>query len=419
MLKGSFELIGDKSISHRAVMFSSISKGDNKISNFLMGEDCLSTISCFRKMGVDIQIDGKDVYVKGNGLYGLQKPKEILDVGNSGTTIRLMMGILAGNKFDATLIGDNSIAKRPMKRVTDPLRLMGCNIEGKDDANYIPIKIYGGDLKAIDYHMPVASAQVKSALILASLYANDTSFIYEKVKSRNHTEIMLKSFGADINVENLKISVNPVNELFSQDIYVPGDISSAAFIIVSALITKGSEVIIKNVGLNETRTGIIDVVKNMNGNIKIINERLVGGELVGDLLVRYTKDLCATTIDKDIIPRLIDEIPVIAVLATQAEGITIIKDAQELKVKESNRIKSMVENLKILGADIEELEDGMIIKGKSKLNGGKIKTFKDHRIAMAFSTLNLISDEKIKLDDEDCINVSFPGYFDLIKSLTK
>ena len=419
MLKGSFELIGDKSISHRAVMLSSISKGHNKISNFLMGEDCLSTISCFRKMGVDIQIDGKDVYVKGNGLYGLQRPKEILDVGNSGTTIRLMMGILAGNKFDATLIGDNSIAKRPMKRVTDPLRLMGCNMEGKDDANYTPMKIYGGDLKAIDYHMPVASAQVKSALILASLYANDTSFIYEKVKSRNHTEIMLKSFGADINVENLKISVNPVNELFSQDIYVPGDISSAAFIIVSALITKGSEVIIKNVGLNETRTGIIDVVKNMNGNIEIINERLVGGELVGDLLVRYTKDLCATTIDKDIIPRLIDEIPVIAVLATQAEGTTIIKDAQELKVKESNRIKSMVENLKILGADIEELEDGMIIKGKSKLNGGKIKTFKDHRIAMAFSTLNLISDEKIKLDNEDCINVSFPGYFDLIKSLTK
>ena len=419
MLKGSFELIGDKSISHRAVMFSSISKGHNKISNFLMGEDCLSTISCFRKMGVDIQIDGKDVYVKGNGLYGLKRPKEILDVGNSGTTIRLMMGILAGNKFDATLIGDNSIAKRPMKRVTDPLRLMGCNIEGKDDANYTPIKIYGGDLKAIDYHMPVASAQVKSALILASLYANDTSFIYEKVKSRNHTEIMLKSFGADINVENLKISVNPVNELFSQDIYVPGDISSAAFIIVSALITKGSEVIIKNVGLNETRTGIIDVVKNMNGNIEIINERLVGGELVGDLLVRYTKDLCATTIDKDIIPRLIDEIPVIAVLATQAEGTTIIKDAQELKVKESNRIKSMVENLKILGADIEELEDGMIIKGKSKLNGGKIKTFKDHRIAMAFSTLNLISAEKIKLDNEDCINVSFQGYFDLIKSLTK
>ena len=419
MLRGCFELIGDKSISHRAVMFSSISKGHNKISNFLMGEDCLSTIYCFRKMGVDIQIDGKDVYVKGNGLYGLKRPEDTLYVGNSGTTIRLMMGILAGNKFDATLIGDDSIAKRPMKRVTDPLKLMGCNIEGNDDANYTPIKIYGGNLNAIDYHMPVASAQVKSALILASLYADDTSFIHEKIKSRNHTEIMLKSFGADINIENLKISVKPVNELFSQDIYVPGDISSAAFIIVSTLITKDSEVIIKNVGLNETRTGIIDVVKNMNGNIEIINERLVGGELVGDLLVRYTPNLCATTIDKDIIPKLIDEIPVIAVLATQAEGTTIIKDAQELKVKESNRIKAMVDNLKILGANIEELEDGMIIKGKSKLNGGKINTFKDHRIAMAFSTLNLMSDEKIKLDNEDCINVSFPGYFDLIKSLTK
>ena len=418
MLRGSFELIGDKSISHRAIMFSSISKGHNKISNFLMGEDCLSTISCFRKMGVDIQIDGKDVYVKGKGLYGLKRPNDILDVGNSGTTIRLMMGILAGNNFDATLVGDNSIAKRPMKRVTDPLRLMGCNIEGKEDANYTPIKIYGGNLKSIDYHMPVASAQVKSALILASLYANDTSFIHEKTRSRNHTEIMLKSFGADINVEDLKISINPAKELFSQDIYVPGDISSAAFIIVSALITKGSEVIIKNVGLNETRTGIIDVVKSMNGNIEIINERLVGGELVGDLLVRYTENLCATTIDKDIIPRLIDEIPVIAVLATQAEGTTIIKDAHELKVKESNRIKAMVDNLKILGADIEELEDGMIIKGKSKLNGGKITTFKDHRIAMAFSTLNLISDEKIILDNEDCINVSFPGYFDIIRSLS-
>ena len=419
MLRGCFELIGDKSISHRAVMFSSISKGHNKISNFLMGEDCLSTIYCFRKMGVDIQIDGKDVYVKGNGLYGLKRPEDTLYVGNSGTTIRLMMGILAGNKFDATLIGDDSIAKRPMKRVTDPLKLMGCNIEGNDDANYTPIKIYGGNLKAIDYHMPVASAQVKSALILASLYANDTSFIHEKIKSRNHTEIMLKAFGADINIENLKISVKPVNELFSQDIYVPGDISSAAFIIVSTLITKDSEVIIKNVGLNETRTGIIDVVKNMNGNIEIINERLVSGELVGDLLVRYTPNLCATTIDKDIIPKLIDEIPVIAVLATQAEGTSIIKDAQELKVKESNRIKAMVDNLKILGANIEELEDGMIIKGKAKLNGGKINTFKDHRIAMAFSTLNLMSDEKIKLDNEDCINVSFPGYFDVIKSLTK
>ncbi|MGL5313127.1 MAG: 3-phosphoshikimate 1-carboxyvinyltransferase [Peptostreptococcaceae bacterium] len=418
MLKGSFELIGDKSISHRAIMFSSISKGHNKISNFLMGQDCLSTISCFKKMGVDIEIDKGEVFVKGNGLYGLKKPEDILDVGNSGTTIRLIMGILAGNDFEATLVGDESIGKRPMKRVTDPLRLMGCSIQGKDDANYTPITIKGGNLKAIDYKMPVASAQVKSSLILASLYGDKASSIHEKVKSRNHTEIMLKSFGADITVEDLKINVNPVKELFSQDIYVPGDISSAAFIIVAALITKGSEVEIRNVGLNETRTGILDVVRNMNGNIEILNQRLVGGELVGDLLVRYSPELNATTIDKSIIPRLIDEIPVIAVLATQAEGTTIIKDAKELKVKESNRIKAVVDNLKLMGVDIEELEDGMIIKGKTSLKGASIQTFNDHRIAMAFSVAELISDGQVKLDNKECVDISFPGYFNLIKNLS-
>ncbi len=419
MLKGSFELIGDKSISHRAIMFSSISKGHNKISNFLMGEDCLSTIDCFRKMGVDIKIENKDVIVRGNGLYGLKKPNNILDVGNSGTTIRLIMGILAGNKFDATLIGDNSIGKRPMKRVTEPLRSMGCKIEGKDDANYTPIKIYGGNLSSINYKMPVASAQVKSAIILASLYADKMSTIEERVKSRNHTEIMLKSFGADIDVNNLKININPVDELYSQDIYVPGDISSAAFIIVGALISKGSEVLIKNVGLNETRTGIIDVVKSMNGNIEIFNKRLVGGEIVGDILVKYTPNLCATTIDKTIIPRLIDEIPAIAVLASQAEGTTIIKDAKELKVKESNRIKVVVDNLKNMNCDIEELEDGMIIKGKNKLKASYIQTYNDHRIAMAFSIANLICEEEIKLDNPNCVDISFPGYFDLLNSLRK
>lgn len=419
MLRGSFELIGDKSISHRAIMFSSISKGKNKISNFLMGQDCLSTIDCFRKMGVEIEINDKDVFVKGNGLYGLKKPSDILDVGNSGTTIRLISGILAGNNFEATLVGDESIAKRPMKRVTDPLRLMGCNIEGNNDANYTPITIYGGNLKAIDYKMQVASAQVKSALILASLYADGKSVIHEKVKSRNHTEIMLRSFGADISVEDLSITINPVSELFSQDINVAGDISSAAFIIVGALISEGSEVIIKNVGLNKTRTGILDVVKNMNGDIEILNERFVSGELVGDLLIRYSPNLTSTIIDKDIIPRLIDEIPVISILATQAEGTTIIKDAKELKVKESNRIKVMVDNLKLMGADIEELEDGMIIKGKTKLKGTNIETFKDHRIAMSFSIAGLISDGCVSLDDEECINVSFPGYFDLLNKLSK
>lgn len=420
MLKGSFELIGDKSISHRAIMFSSIAKGTTRISNFLMGQDCLSTVDCFRKMGVDISVDSKEVLVKGVGLRGLKKPIDILDVGNSGTTIRLMMGILAGNDFNSTIIGDESIGKRPMKRVTDPLRLMGCSIEGKDDANYIPIKIHGGNLNGINYNMPVASAQVKSSIILASLYANEASTIIEKSKSRNHTEIMLNSFGANIKTDGLKIDVSPIDELYSVGkINVAGDISSAAFIIVAASIVKGSEVIIKNVGLNETRTGILDVLKSMNGNFEIVDKRLVGGEIVGDLIIRYSDNLTATTIDSDLIPRLIDEIPVIAVLATQAEGTTTIKDAKELKVKESNRIKAVVDNLKNMGADIEELEDGMVINGKCKLKGAEIKTFNDHRIAMAFSVASLISKGKTYIDNTTCIDISFPGYFNLLSTLLK
>lgn len=414
MLRGSFEILGDKSISHRAIMLSSISKGKSKISNFLMGEDCLSTISCFRKMGIGIQIENNEVYVKGNGLYGLKKPSDVLDVGNSGTTIRLMMGILAGNDFSATLIGDESISKRPMKRVIDPLRLMGCDIEGE---NYTPITINGGNLKGIDYRMNISSAQVKSAIILAGLYADGKTIIHEKNRSRNHTEIMLKNFGANIEVDDLTITVNKTNELYSQDIYVPGDISSASFFIVGALITEGSEILIKNVGLNDTRTGIIDVIKNMNGDIQIINKRISCGEVVGDLLVRYTKNLNGTTIDKDLIPRLIDEIPIIAILATQAEGETIIKDACELKVKESNRIRSVVENLKSMGADVTELEDGMIIKGKKILKKAKIKTYNDHRIAMAFGIMSLIYDD-ILLDDNKCVDISFPGYFELLKKIS-
>ncbi|CEN84116.1 MAG: 3-phosphoshikimate 1-carboxyvinyltransferase [Paraclostridium sordellii] len=420
MLRGSFKLIGDKSISHRSIMFSSIAKGSTKISNFLMGQDCLSTINCFRKMGVDIDIDQNNVIVKGRGLRGLKRPSDILDVGNSGTTIRLMMGILAGNEFESTIVGDDSIGRRPMKRVTDPLRLMGCEIEGKDDANYTPITIKGGNLTGIDYKMPVASAQVKSSIILASLYANSPSTIIEKAKSRNHTEIMLNSFGADIKSNDLNINITPIDELYSiGDISVPGDISSAAFIIVAASIVKGSEVTILNVGLNETRTGILDVLKNMNGNFEVFNRRLVGGELVGDIVVRYSEDLASTTIDSDLIPRLIDEIPVIAVLATQANGDTIIKDAKELKVKESNRIQAVVDNLKRMGADIEELEDGMIIKGKRKLKGAKISTFNDHRIAMAFSIAGLICESDVELDNTMCIDISFPGYFELLNYLIK
>ena len=328
--------------------------------------------------------------------------------------------VLKENDFESILIGDESIAKRPMKRVTDPLREMGCRIEGKDDANYTPIKIYGGNLNGIDYKMPVSSAQVKSALILASLYANNSSIIREKSRSRNHTEIMLNSFGADIKVNNLDINVNPIKELYSpEEINIVGDISSAAFIIAGATIVPKSEVIIKNVGLNETRTGILEVLSNMNGNFEIMNKRVSNGEFVGDLVVRYSDNLIGTTIDSDLIPRLIDEIPIIAIMATQAEGQTIIKDAKELKVKESNRIKAMVDNLKKMGSDIEELDDGMIIKGKNKLNGAYINTFNDHRIAMAFSIASLISNGKVKLDNKSCIDISFPGYLNLLNTLLK
>ena len=418
MLRGSFELIGDKSISHRAIMFSSISKGNIKISNFLMGQDCLSTIDCFRKMGVSIDIDKDFVYVKGSGLYGLKKPTSILDVGNSGTTIRLISGILAGNEFKSTIVGDESISKRPMRRVTEPLRLMGSNIVGEDNGNYTPLTISGGNLKGIEYDLKVSSAQVKSALILAGLYADGETKLTGKIQSRDHTEIMLKSFGANIETNKNEIIINKVDELYSEDICVPGDISSAAFVIVGTLITKGSEVLIKNVGLNESRTGIIDVVKLMNGNIEIVDEKNVGGEKVGDLLVKYSPEIKAITIDKDIIPRLIDEIPIISILATQAEGTTIIKDAKELKIKESNRIKAMVDNLKSVGVKIDELDDGMIIYGKSKILGGEIDTYKDHRIAMSFAIANLISEGEIKIDDTKCIDISFPGFFELIKKLS-
>ncbi|WFD09187.1 3-phosphoshikimate 1-carboxyvinyltransferase [Tepidibacter hydrothermalis] len=417
-LRGEVNIPGDKSISHRSIMLSSISNGKNIVKNFLSGEDCLSTISCFQKMGIKAEMCRKnEVIIQGRGLRGLTKPIQNLNVGNSGTTIRLMMGILAGQNFESTLIGDNSISKRPMKRVTDPLRLMGAKISGNEDANFTPITIGGGNLSGIDYKMPIASAQVKSSIILASLYANSPSKIIEKNKSRNHTEIMLKSFGADIDVNGNEIYVNPVQNLYSEDIFVPGDISSAAFFIAGASMLKGSEVLIKNVGLNETRTGILDVLKDMGGDYEVLNKKYVCGELMGDILVRHS-NLNSTIIDSKLIPRLIDEIPIIAVMATQAEGTTIIKDAKELKVKESNRISSVVSNLKKMGADIEELDDGMIIKGPTKLRGCSIESFSDHRIAMAFSIASLVASGNTNIDNTSCIEISFPHFYDILKQIT-
>ncbi|OPJ56840.1 3-phosphoshikimate 1-carboxyvinyltransferase [Alkalithermobacter paradoxus] len=418
-LRGEVKLLGDKSISHRAIMLSSISNGNSYIENFLMGKDCLSTVDCFRRMGVDISIEkNNNVKVKGVGLRGLKSPYEYLDVGNSGTTIRLLMGILAGQNFKSTLVGDKSISKRPMNRVTNPLRDMGAIIQGRDDGNFTPITIEGGSLRGIEYNMPVASAQVKSAIILASLYADSKTKITEASKSRNHTEIMLKAFGGDIKADKNEILINKVENLYSQDIYVPGDISSAAFFMCATSMIKGSELLIKDVGLNPTRTGILDVLEKMNGNFEILNKRIICGEEIGDILVRYSK-LKAVEIGGELIPRLIDEIPIIAVLATQCEGTTIIKDANELKVKESNRIKSVVSNLKAMGAKIEELEDGMIIKGPTKLKGAYIESFDDHRIAMAFSVASLIADGSTHIDNLSCVNISFPQFFDILKSIIR
>lgn len=407
---------GDKSISHRAVMFGAIAKGDTEITGFLTGDDCMSTISCFKRLGIDIEVDGEKVIVHGKGLYGLSQPTEILDVGNSGTTIRLISGILSGQKFNSTLNGDSSIQKRPMKRVINPLSQMGAKINSRE--GYAPLEITGTQLNAIEYTMPVASAQVKSSILLASLYANGETVINEPIASRNHTEIMLNYFGANIKNENGKITSTPVEELYGNSFNVPGDISSAAFFIVAGLIIPNSEITITNVGINPTRTGIIDALIQMGGNIEIINKRTSGGEEVGDIVVKSSL-LKAITLEGDIIPRMIDEIPVFAVAALCAEGTTIVKDAQELKVKESNRIATMSAELGKMGAIITETEDGMIIKGKQALYGTITESHLDHRVAMSIAIAGLTAQGETIINNADCVGISFPSFYELLDKLYK
>lgn len=406
---------GDKSISHRAVMFGSLAKGDTEITGFLTGDDCMSTISCFRKLGVDIDIDGEHIIVHGKGLHGLSAPKEVLDVGNSGTTIRLISGILAAQPFDTVLNGDASIQKRPMKRVILPLTEMGADIESTNNG-YAPLTIHGKKLHSIEYTMPVASAQVKSSILLASLFAEGETVINEPVASRDHTEIMLNYFGANITNTDGKIVSKPVDELYAKPVEVPGDISSAAFFMVAGLIVPNSHIIIKNVGINPTRTGIIDALKAMGGDISILNERTAGGEAVADIEVK-TSQLKATTLSGDIIPRMIDEIPVFAVAALHAEGTTTVKDAQELKVKESNRIATMSEELKKMGANITETEDGMIIPGNQSLKGAVTESHLDHRVAMSIAIAALTAEGSTTINNSDCVAISFPDFYKILDSL--
>ncbi|MBE6023763.1 MAG: 3-phosphoshikimate 1-carboxyvinyltransferase [Cellulosilyticum sp.] len=413
-LEGIFSIPSDKSISHRSVMFGSLAKGTTHISNFLMGDDCLSTISCFRKLGVHITIEGDKVIVEGKGLHGLTEPESILDCGNSGTTVRLISGILAGQNFSTTLTGDASIQKRPMKRIIKPLSEMGAILEAKED-NFCPMTIHPHTLKGITYHSPVASAQVKSSILLAGLYADSPTTVVEPAISRDHTERMLSAFGATVTREGTAVTIEPCKELYATDIIVPGDISSAAFFMVAGLITPGSELVIQNVGINPTRRGILDVLLAMGGDITCFNEKEVCGEPVCDLRVRYSK-LHGTTVEGDIIPTLIDEIPAIAVAALFAEGKTIIKDAAELRVKESDRIEAMYTELSKMGASIVPMPDGMIIEGGKPLHGGALESYQDHRIAMSLTIAACNATSESTLEHAECVSISFPNFFKLLSS---
>lgn len=420
-LKGSISVPGDKSISHRCVMFGSIAEGTTEIRNFLEGADCLATIRCFRTLGIDIEEDKDTVLVHGKGLHGLSAPSDILDVGNSGTTTRLLSGILAGQPFESKISGDESLNARPMKRIIDPLTEMGANISSVLRNGCAPLYITPGKLHGIHYESPVASAQVKSCILLAGLYADGETSVSEPALSRNHTELMLKEFGADLrSVHELGSTkttavIRPCSGLYGQKITVPGDISSAAYFIAAGLIVPDSEILIKNVGINPTRAGILKVCEDMGGDIALLNERTEGGEKMADILVR-TSRLHGTTIKGDIIPTLIDEIPVIAVMAAVADGTTVIKDAAELKVKETDRIETICDNLKAMGCNVTPTDDGMIIVGGT-LKGAMIHTLLDHRIAMAFSIAALVAEGNTKILDSRCVDVSYPTFYDTFEEL--
>lgn len=415
-LKGELTVPGDKSISHRSVMFGSIAKGTTEIHNFLQGMDCLSTISCFQNMGILIENRGSTVIVQGNGLHGLKAPSSMLDCGNSGTTVRLISGILAGQEFDVTLTGDDSIKKRPMKRIIEPLSLMGASIHSMNGNGCAPLQITGSRLCGIHYFSKVASAQVKSAVLLAGLYADGETKVTEPYVSRNHTELMLSHFGADVKTEGKTAVIQPAKELYGSNITVPGDISSAAFFIAAGLMIPNSEILIKNVGINPTRDGILHVCQSMGGNITILNQNSDSGEPVGDILVQ-SSSLHGTVVEGAMIPTLIDELPVIALLACFAEGETVIRDAAELKVKESNRIEVMVRNLTAMGASVTETEDGMIIHGKTPLHGAVIDSRLDHRIAMTFAIAGLCSEGETEILGGECVNISYPEFYQHLTSL--
>lgn len=417
-LKGEITVPGDKSISHRSIMLGSIASGITEVHGFLNGADCISSMNCFRQMGVDIDYDGSIVTIHGNGLHGLKAPADTLDVGNSGTTTRLMSGILAAQNFSSRVIGDDSICRRPMKRIITPLAMMGADITSERGNDCAPLIINGRKLKGIHYDSPVASAQVKSCVLLAGLYADGETSVTEPYVSRNHTELMLNAFGGSCTTLGTTATVTSDPVLTGQKIVIPGDISSAAYFLVAGLIAENSEITIKNVGINPTRDGIIDVIKMMGGDITFANVNADSGEPTADITVK-TSSLKGCVIEGDIIPKLIDEIPVIAILACFAEGETVIKDAAELKVKESNRIDVMVNNLSAMGADITGTDDGMIIRGGKTLHSAVIHSKKDHRIAMSFAIAAMCAEGETEILDADCVNISYPDFYRDLEKLQK
>lgn len=417
-LQGALQIPGDKSVSHRSIMLGSIAKGVTTVEGFLLGDDCLDTIACFKKLGVEIHVEGTNVKIESPGIDGWSEPSEVLYTGNSGTTTRLMLGILSGTNVHVIMTGDSSIAKRPMKRVVEPLRLMKADIRGRADGQYTPLAIQGTTLQGIDYKMPVASAQVKSAILLAGLRAQGTTIVREEVVSRDHTERMLQQFGVQVDVVDGVVTLEGQQQLTATHVTVPGDISSAAFFLGAGAIVPNSEIVLKNVGINPTRNGIIDVLKAMDANIEVhINDEAVM-EPTASIHIS-TSTLQGTTIDGALIPRLIDEIPLIALLATQAQGRTVIKDAEELKVKETDRIQAVVDELKKLGATIEATHDGMIIEGPTPLHGAKLQSYGDHRIGMMNAIAALLTEGAVTIDDVDCIAISYPAFFEHIDQLMK
>ena len=415
-LHGSLRIPGDKSISHRSIMFGSLAKGVTTVRDILRGEDVLSTMQVFRDLGVTIEDDGDVVRIHGVGFDGLKAPQNKLDMGNSGTSIRLISGVLAGQDFDVEMFGDDSLSKRPMDRVAIPLRQMGVEVSGQTDRDLPPLRMRGSkSLKPIHYQLPVASAQVKSALIFAALQANGESVIIEKEKTRNHTEDMIQQFGGQLQVEGKEIRISGGQTFTAQEVVVPGDISSAAFWLVAGLVVPNSKIVLENVGINETRTGIIDVIKDMGGKITLSDIDQVAKSAT---ITVETSELKGTEIGGDIIPRLIDELPIITLLATQAQGKTVIRDAEELKVKETDRIQVVADALNAMGADIVPTEDGMIITGKTALHGAEVNTFGDHRIGMmtAIAAL-LVQDGEVDLQRAEAINTSYPSFFSDLEGL--